>query len=48
MWRKQLELLGDAGDGSAHNHREQAAAVGILQFQDITTKEKLAFLQQEI
>ncbi|KAH0537331.1 hypothetical protein FGG08_005847 [Glutinoglossum americanum] len=47
VWRKQLELLGEAGEAGHYNHREQAAAAGTLQFQDITAKEKLTFLQQE-
>jgi len=47
VWRKQLELLGEAGEAGHHNYCEQLATAAILQFQDITVKEKLIFLQQE-
>jgi hypothetical protein len=47
-WRKQLELLGEVGDNDGHRYREEAAAAGTLQFQDITQTERLAFSQQEL
>ncbi|KAI9869098.1 MAG: hypothetical protein M1813_002922 [Trichoglossum hirsutum] len=48
VWRKQLELLGSADGTDKLNHHEQAAAAGTLQFQDITSKEKAIFEEQEL
>lgn len=47
LWRKQLELLGNADGSDQLNHLEQAAAAGTLQFQDITLEEKSIFEDQE-
>ncbi|KAI9774717.1 MAG: hypothetical protein M1839_001678 [Geoglossum umbratile] len=47
LWRKQLELLGNADGSNQLNHLEQAAAAGTLQFQDITSEEKSIFEDQE-
>ncbi|KAI9773024.1 MAG: hypothetical protein M1839_002254 [Geoglossum umbratile] len=44
----ELELLESADGTDKLSHREQAAAAGTLQFQDITSKEKAIFEEQEL